>query len=111
MAEPIHLKDVQPAVDPSRIGISYSGGGPLVIIELGVARAFVKKGIVPAVITGASAGALAGTAHALDPLEGRGIQLAAEICGRFSNSTLGLDAFHIALRVIRERTHLTASKR
>jgi NTE family protein len=106
VAEPIHLKDVQPAVDPSRIGISYSGGGSLVIVELGIARAFVKKGIVPVVITGASAGALAGAAHALDPLTGKGIELAAEICESFSNSKLGLDPLHIALRVLRERTHL-----
>ena len=107
MADPIVLKDAQPAVDPARIGISYSGGGPLVIVELGIARAFVKKGIVPAVITGASAGALAGAAHALDPIGGRGIEIAADICGTFSNAKLGLDPFHVALKVIRERTGLT----
>jgi len=107
MADPIVLKDVQPEVDPARIGISYSGGGPLVIVELGIARAFVRKGIVPAVITGASAGALAGAAHALDPVGGRGIEIAAEICGTFSNFKLGLDPFHVTLKVIRERTGLT----
>ena len=73
------------------------------IVELGIARAFVRKGIVPAVITGASAGALAGAAHAIDPLGGKGIEIAAEICGMFSNSKLGLDAVHVALKVVRER--------
>ena len=107
MADPIVLKDAQPTVDPNRIGISYSGGGPLVIVELGIARAFVKKGIVPAVITGASAGALAGAAHAIDPLGGKGIEIATEICGMFSNSKLGLDAVHVALKVVRERWGLT----
>src|SRR5262249_22215933 len=37
----------------------------------------------------------------------KGIELAAAICGSFSNSKLGLDAVHIALKVIRERTHLS----
>lgn len=107
MADPIVLKGTEPVVDPARIGISYSGGGPLVIVELGVARAFVKKGIVPDVITGASAGALAGAAHAIDPIHGKGIEIAAEICGSFSNSRLGLDVFHVALKLARERFGLT----
>lgn len=107
MADPIVLKDAEPVVNLERIGISYSGGGPLVIVELGVARAFVKKGIVPDVITGASAGALAGAAHALDPRGGKGIEIAAEICGRFSNFKLGLDPFHVTLKLARERFGLT----
>jgi NTE family protein len=108
MSEPIHLKDKQPDVDRSRIGISYSGGGALVVIELGIARAFIKLGIKPAVITGVSAGALAGTAHALDPVDGRGIQLGADILGHVTNNLLGLTPFHVLGRVLVEREHTTS---
>jgi NTE family protein len=104
LADPIRLKDQPaPAVDRNMIGISYSGGGALVVIEIGIASAFIKKGIIPAVITGASAGALAGTAHALDPVGGKGIQLAIDILSDFSNSTLGLTPLQIIGRVITER--------
>ncbi len=106
MSDPIYLKGVQLSVDPHRIGISYSGGGPLVLVELGVARAFVRRGIVPAVIAGASAGALAGAAHALDPIGGKGIQLAADLLGRVSNKLLGLHVFPITARAIFERERI-----
>jgi predicted acylesterase/phospholipase RssA len=89
---PIIAKDVdQITADPARIGISYSGGGPLVVVELGIAQAFVDRQIRPAVIAGASAGSLAGAAHALDVYSGRGIQMAANILGHVTNHTLHLD--------------------
>jgi NTE family protein len=99
-----NMADITP--DPAKIGISYSGGGPLLAVELGIARAFVQSGIKPAVITGASAGAFAGTAHALDVDSGKGIDLAVAELGQMRNSTLMLDAGHFALRVLRERDHL-----
>jgi NTE family protein len=92
--------------DPAKIGISYSGGGPLLAVELGIARAFVQSGIKPAVISGASAGAIAGVAHALDIDTGKGIDLAAAELGHMRNSTLKLDAGDFALRLIREGAHL-----
>jgi len=103
MTEPILLKDGTPRVDPEAVGISYSGGGPLVLVELGIAKAFVRKGIVPAVITGCSAGAIAGAAHALDPIGGKGIDMAAEQLSTVSNGFLGLDAWHVIPRVLRYR--------
>ncbi len=109
MADPIRLKDQPPpVVDRNKIGISYSGGGALVVIEVGIASAFIKRGIVPAVITGASAGSLAGTAHALDPIGGKGIQLAIDILSNFSNATLGLTPLQIVGRVILERENTTS---
>jgi NTE family protein len=107
MSEPIHLKDKQPDVDPTRVGVSYSGGGALVLIELGIANAFVKLGIVPDVITGVSAGALAGAAHALDPINGKGIRVAADILANdVSNDLLGLTPFHVLGRLLVEREHI-----
>jgi len=103
MSEPVLLKDQTPTVDPESIGISYSGGGPLVLVELGIARAFVRKGIVPSVITGASAGAIAGAAHALDPVGGKGIDMAAEQLSTVRNGFLGLDAWHVIPRVLMHR--------
>jgi NTE family protein len=94
--------------DPAKIGISYSGGGPLLIVELGIARAFVQFGIKPAVITGASAGSIAGAAHALDIDTGRGVDLTVAECGHMSNATLKLDPGDFALRLLHEGTHLKA---
>ena len=108
MAEPIHLKGKQPEVDPSKIGISYSGGGALVLVELGIASAFIKLGILPTVITGVSAGALAGAAHALDPVGGRGIRLAADILGQVSNRLLGLTPLRVLWRLAMQRQHITS---
>src|ERR1700682_266695 len=90
MSEAILLAGRDLKVDRKKIGISYSGGGAMVLIELGIANAFVDLGIVPAVITGASSGALAGAAHALDPVGGAGIRMAAAILGGVTNRTLGL---------------------
>jgi NTE family protein len=94
--------------DPAKIGISYSGGGPLLIVELGIARAFVQAGIKPAVITGASAGSIAGAAHALDMDTGKGIDLTVAQCEHMSNATLKLDPGDFALRLLHEGTHLKA---
>ena len=109
MPDPIRLGDAALlGIDPNKIGISYSGGGALVVIELGIASAFVKQGIVPAVITGVSAGSLAGTAHALDPVSGKGVQLAADILGHVSNQLLGLTPWSILGRVLMERENLVS---
>lgn len=106
MSEPVLLKGRTPVVDPAKIGISYSGGGPLVLVELGVASAFVDLGIVPDVITGVSAGALAGTAHALDVRTGRGIAMAARLLERVSNAALGLRPFPFLWRLLRQRERI-----
>jgi NTE family protein len=98
--------DVVPA-DPAIIGISYSGGGPLLVVELGVARAFVQLGIRPSVISGASAGALTAAAHALDPDGGRGIDMAATLLGaQVRNSFLKLDAVDFAQRILGQGKHV-----
>src|ERR1700680_2329318 len=94
--------------DPARIGISYSGGGPLLAGELGIARAFVQSGIRPAIISGASAGAIAAAAHALDMYTGKGIDFAVDELGHMSNATLKLDLADFAPRVVHERTKLKA---
>jgi predicted acylesterase/phospholipase RssA len=106
MSEPIRLKDAQPRVDRTKIGISYSGGGPLVLIELGCARAFVDKGIRPAVISGVSAGSLAGAAHALDPVGGQGIELAADLLSRITGAKLGFGWLSVLERLAKERQNL-----
>ncbi|MBV9578853.1 MAG: patatin-like phospholipase family protein [Chloroflexi bacterium] len=111
MSEPIKLKGVDTVqqAQPAKIGISYSGGGPLLVVELGVARAFVQKGIRPDVICGASAGGLTAAAHALDPDTGRGIDMAANLLGaQVRNSFLKLDPLDFAQRVIREGKHLNS---
>jgi NTE family protein len=94
--------------DPNKIGISYSGGGPLLVVELGIAKAFVKSGIKPAVISGASAGSIAGAAHALDIDTGKGIDLTIAQIGHMSNATLKLDPGDFVLRLLREGAHLEA---
>lgn len=105
----IVLKGMEPEelpVSREKIGISYSGGGPLVVLELGVARAFVRRGIIPSVVTGVSAGALAGAAHALDPYEGRGIDMGMEILGEMSTHRFGLTVMQMVERLITEGMHL-----
>ena len=95
-----------PDVDRERVGISYSGGGPLVLVELGIAQAFVDLKIPITAIAGVSAGALAGTAHALDPKEGKGIAAAAQALQGISDRTLKLDAFDIVLDALKQGIHL-----
>jgi predicted acylesterase/phospholipase RssA len=99
MSEPI-LQQVPVDVDEARVGISYSGGGPLLLIELGIAKAFVDLKIVPAAIAGVSAGALAGTAHALDPVNGTGINAAADALLTLSDHKFGLTKAEIVAKVL-----------
>jgi predicted acylesterase/phospholipase RssA len=94
------LQNVAPDVDESRVGISYSGGGPLLLIELGIAQAFVDLKIVPVAIAGVSAGALAGTAHALDPVNGTGIKAAADALLTLSDHKLGLTRAEIVAKLL-----------
>jgi NTE family protein len=108
VAEPILLATSDLKVDRKKIGVSYSGGGAMVLIELGIAQAFVDLGILPAVIAGASAGALAGAAHALDPVGGAGIRMAATVLGGVTNRTLGLGIDQVIGRLALERQNLTS---
>ena len=41
-------------VDRGKVGISYVGAGALLVVELGVVKAFIQRGIVPNVIAGVS---------------------------------------------------------
>lgn len=107
MAPPL-LRVMKPIVERDRVGISYSGGGPLLLVELGIARAFVELGVRPAVIAGVSAGALAAVAHALDPVDGKGIEAAVVALSGASNYTLGLTLPQIALKAIWERQNLAS---
>ena len=97
--EPV-LQNVAPDIDESRVGISYSGGGPLLLIELGIAQAFVDLKIVPVAIAGVSAGAIAGTAHALDPVNGTGIKAAADALLNLSDHKLGLTRAEIVAKLL-----------
>lgn len=89
-----------PLVDRRRIGISYSGGGALLVVELGMARAFIARRVVPDVIAGVSSGAFTAVAHGLDPHEGRGVESAARLLGKISDRTLGLRWWQIALHLL-----------
>jgi len=91
---------VPPDTSEDNVGISYSGGGPLLLIELGIAQAFVDLEIVPIAIAGVSAGAIAGTAHALDPVTGTGIKAAATALLTLSDHKLGLTRGEMAVRVL-----------
>ncbi len=99
MSEPI-LQVVPPDIDESRVGISYSGGGPLLLIELGIAQAFVDLKIIPTAIAGVSAGAIAGTAHAFDPVGGSCIKAAATALLGLSDHRLGLTKGEIVTKVL-----------
>jgi NTE family protein len=94
------------SIDRRRIGISYSGGGPQLAIELGCALAMVEEGIIPDVVAGVSAGAIAATAHALDPREGRGIRIAIRLLGHVRNRTLKLAWYQVLLRLVHENLRL-----
>lgn len=108
MSEGIRLQGKDPVVHPERKGISYSGGGPLVLIELGCASAFIEDGIVPDVIAGVSAGALAGTAHALDPVNGRGVELAVRLLRRIRARDLEFGFGPLAGRLARQGRNLVS---
>lgn len=105
MAEPL-LHDRPLAVDRARVGVSYSGAGPLLLVELGVAQAFVDLGIEPFAIAGVSAGAIVATAHAVDPVRGAGIAAAARGLERVSNRSLGLTVGQVLWRALRERQRM-----
>jgi predicted acylesterase/phospholipase RssA len=103
---PALLQDKDLDVRRDLVGISYSGGGPLLLIELGIAQAFVELEIMPNVIAGVSAGAMAAVAHGLDPVDGKGIALAAKALATVSNGTLKLNLDQIVLHAIWELKHL-----
>ena len=107
MTEPLlHGKTLD--VDRRKVGISYSGGGPLLLVELGIAQAFVDLGIQPAAIAGVSAGAIAAVAHGLDPQRGEGIRIAAEQLVHVSDRALKLTPPQIALHAVWHLQHLAA---
>src|SRR5215472_3839090 len=94
------------SVDLDRVGISYSGGGPLLVVELGIAQAFVDLGIRPYAVAGVSAGAITAAAHAIDPEGGAGIAAAAKGLEHVSNHSLGLSVGQVLERAAWERTRL-----
>lgn len=55
-----------------------------------------------------SAGSLAGTAHALDPVGGKGIQLAIDLLSEIKAKTLGFGWVSIAERLLEERQNFTS---
>lgn len=105
MAEPL-LYGKELHADRDRVGISYSGAGALILVELGVAQAFVELGIRPDAIAGVSAGAIVATAHAIDPVHGTGIEAAAKSMAQVSNRSLGLSVGRVLERAAWERTRL-----
>jgi predicted acylesterase/phospholipase RssA len=102
------LQDKVLHVDRQKVGISYSGGGPLLLVELGIAQAFVELGVEPTAIAGVSAGAIAAVAHALDPKNGEGIRIAAEQLANVSDRVLGLTLPQIGLAAVWHLQHLAA---
>jgi predicted acylesterase/phospholipase RssA len=107
MTEPL-LYDKKLEVDKHKVGISYSGGGPLLLVELGIAQAFVELGVMPVAIAGVSAGAIAAVAHALDAKNGDGIRLAAQQLVNVNDGKLGLTLQQIGLAIVWNRQHLAA---
>jgi NTE family protein len=95
-------------VDRRRVAISYSGGGAMVLVELGIAQAFVELGIRPHAIAGVSAGGMAAAAHAIDPVGGAGIRAAAEQLAHVSNRSLGLGFLQVAFRALMQRSRLSS---
>jgi hypothetical protein len=77
------------SVSLDRIGICYQAVQWDVIVQLGVAQAFIELKIVPQCVTGLGTGSLAALAHALDPIEGRGIDLVAGLLAQPGPDPLG----------------------
>ncbi|MDQ6773592.1 MAG: patatin-like phospholipase family protein [Candidatus Dormibacteraeota bacterium] len=100
MNRPRLQPDPAPVVDPARIGVSYSGAGNLFVVELGVAAAFIARGVRPSFIAGVSAGALTAVAHALDPEGGRGVDVAAASLGQITNRTFDLRWWQVLPRLV-----------
>lgn len=86
-------------VDPAKIGVSYSGAGALFVVELGIAKALIARGVVPSLIAGVSSGALSAVAHALDPASGRGVEVAARALGNIDDGTFGLRWWQVPLHL------------
>jgi predicted acylesterase/phospholipase RssA len=103
MSERYLLLPERPGVDPARVGISYAGAGPLLVVELGIARALIRHGVVPAAVAGVSAGAFTGLAHVLDPAGGRGVEVTAGFLGGVRTSSLGLRWWQVALHLLAGR--------
>ncbi|HEX4211771.1 MAG TPA: patatin-like phospholipase family protein [Candidatus Dormibacteraeota bacterium] len=86
--------------DPGRLGLSYAGSGPLLVVELGMAMAVIRRGIRPDAIAGVSSGSITGLAHVLDDEGGTGVQMAADVLGRQVNDgVLGLRWWQVLLHL------------
>lgn len=86
--------------DPGKLGLSYAGSGPLLVVELGMAVALIRRGIMPEAIAGVSSGSITGVAHALDGTGGTGVEMAADLLGRDVNdSVLGLRWWQVLLHL------------
>src|SRR6266851_1053081 len=97
------LQQQTPQPEKAAIGISYSGGGPLFLVELGIAKAFTDLGVKPKAIAGVSAGSIAATAHALDTSHAaRGIIAAAEAVAQINDRTVKLALDQIVLDALWE---------
>jgi NTE family protein len=58
------------------IGVAYSGGGDRIVIQIGVVKAFIARGIIPQFLSGSSAGAFAAALHGWRPCSMEGVNLA-----------------------------------
>ncbi len=94
------LDEVPLEVSENRVGVSYSGAGPLLLIELGIAQAFIDLKIVPVAVAGVSAGSIAATAHAFDPVGGTAIKAVAEALPNLGDRRLGLSKAEIVSKVL-----------
>jgi NTE family protein len=99
MSSEVVLHGLQPMVDRRKIGISYVGAGALLVVELGVVKALIDRGIVPDVIAGVSSGAFSGLAHALDPHHAKGVDVTAGVLGGIRDISVGLAWWQVALRL------------
>jgi predicted acylesterase/phospholipase RssA len=86
--------------DPARLGLSYAGSGPLLVVELGMALAVIRRGIVPDAIAGVSSGSITGLAHVLDAAGGTGVQMAGDVLGtQVNDGVLGLRWWQVLLHL------------
>lgn len=99
MSSDVLLEGQDYTVDRARIGVSYSGGGALLVVELGAAKALIAHGIVPDVIAGVSAGSFSGLTHVLDPHQGRGVDAAARALGTVRSTSVGLAWWQVVLHL------------
>jgi len=101
----IHELD-QNICDPKKIGVSYGSGGQRGVIHLGVIKAFIKLGIKPDHIVGASAGSIAAGLHAFDPDNDDLVNLAVNILKKIKPGDFGISFIQILGRVLTENFHL-----